>query len=358
MRLIHAVGSAFEIGYQVGSQAGDLARQAVALICRFDEPEDRLDERLSAVERTLEAGFPHVLEEAEGIACGAGLEFRDVLALSVCSDLSGRLPAYCSLAAVHTSAGPLVGKNLDAPLEMGPLQVVERIEPDEGLSFVHITTAGAMWTDGGVNDAGLVLVNASLAPSQRREEGIPDGILAREILRTCASLPAAIELAARYDVRTLGENMLVADAAGRSAVVEKLPGAQAVREPDDDAPLLACNHVLSDALERFMDAGDAIRENSLERFERLEDERRSPGEWTEDRLRSVLTDGSLGVKQDGSAGIWTVASMLLAPVERRFSIVSSDETVLEVAFDSTPTPYGGGKEESLHGKSRRQHESL
>jgi predicted choloylglycine hydrolase len=352
MRLIHAAGSPFEIGYEVGSQAGDLVREAVALICRFEEPKDRVAARLSAVERTLKAEFPHVLEEAEGIARGAALEFRDVLALSVCSDISGRLPAYCSLAAVHTSAGPLVGKNLDTSLKMGPLQVVERIEPGEALAFVHVTTAGATWTDGGVNDEGLVLVNASLTPSELREEGVPDGILAREILRTSASVPAALELAARYDVRTLGENMLLADAAGRSAVVEKLPGGQAVREPDDDAPLVACNHVLSGALERLMDAGDPIRENSLDRFERLEAERQRRGEWTEDRLRSVLTDGSLGVKQDGSAGIWTVASMLLAPVERRFSIVSSDGTVLEVAFDSTPTPPGGGKEESLHGKSR------
>jgi isopenicillin-N N-acyltransferase-like protein len=314
MRVLDAVGSPAEIGYAIGVAAPELVHEAVARICRFDLPAGELGARLGSLERLLARELPHVLEEADGLAEGAGVARQDALALSVCSDLSGRLPAWCSLVAVEGEEGILVGKNLDTPAEMAPIQVVERMAPDGALRFAHVTTAGAMWTDGGVNEAGLALVNASLAPAATNPEGLPDGILVRELLARCSDVDEAVALATSRRVRTLGENVLVADAGGRTAVVEMLPAGNAVREGE---PAAACNHVLSEELRAAMSREDPLRENSERRFERLREVRRTGGRWTLTDLVPLLEDPVKGIRQDGSAGIWTVATFALSPGERR-----------------------------------------
>jgi isopenicillin-N N-acyltransferase like protein len=353
MRVLVASGSPREVGRAIGEDAADLVRAAVELICRFDVPEAELEARLSAVRTRLEETFPHVLEEAEGLAEGAGVAADEILSLSVSPDLSGRLPGYCSLAAVPTERGVLVGKNLDTTERMGRLQVVQRIEPDEGHAYAHVTTAGAMWTDGGVNDAGLALVNASVAAGRSEPRGVPDGIFARELLRSCADVPEALELAGAHELRSLGENILVADAAGRSAVVEKLPGGTATRASDERAAVVACNHVLSPELAGLMAPDDEIQENSARRFERLDAARRRPGEWTEERLRALLTEPAGGIWQNGEDGLFTVATVELSPAERRLSIVSARDGGAEVSLATpTSTPRGAGKEEPIHGRSQ------
>ena len=85
---------------QAVEEAGDLVRSAVDLICRFDLPEAEVVAHLRGVERRLAETFPETLDEARGIADGAGVGADEALALSVCSDLSGKLPAWCSLVAV------------------------------------------------------------------------------------------------------------------------------------------------------------------------------------------------------------------------------------------------------------------
>ena len=329
MRLLEASGSAREIGYAIGSAAPELVRGAVELVCRFDVQGAELEARLDRIERRLLETFPHAVEEAAGLAEGAGIGVREALSLSVCSDLSGRLPSYCSLGAFAGSDGLLVGKNLDSTEEMAPLQVLERLAPDGALAFLNVTTAGAMWTDGGVNEAGLALVNASVAAGTPSDDGVPDGILARELLMRCADVPAALEFASRYDVMTLGENMLVADARGRAAVIEKLPGGQAVRER---APVAACNHVVTRALEERHYPGDPIRDDSLRRLELLSDAIDGNGPWTRQSIESLLGDPNRGLAASGAAGTWTIARYVISPRLRRLWLHqrSNDERSVDV----------------------------
>jgi predicted choloylglycine hydrolase len=314
VRVLDARGTPYEIGHRIGAAAPDLVGRTVELVCRFELSREELARRLAPVERRLRERLPRVLEEAEGLAEGAGIDRRDALVLSVASDLHGRLPGWCSLGAVPGGAGVLVGKNLDTSPEMADVQVVERLVPEGGLAYVHVTAAGAMWTDGGVNEAGLALVNSSLAAAEPDPEGLPDGIVARELLARCETVAAAVELAERHGFMTLGENILVADAAGDAAVIEKLPGAQSVRRGE---ALVACNHPLAARLDRLMSASDAIRQNSEGRLAHLDGAAHSRSRWTVEDLASVLRDHEGGVCQHGADGLWTVASLIASPSERR-----------------------------------------
>jgi isopenicillin-N N-acyltransferase-like protein len=344
MRLLEARGTPYELGLAIGSQAGNLVRDAVDLICRFELPAEQVGAQLRAVERRLAETFPETLEEARGVADGAGIAVDDALALSVCSDLSGKLPAWCSLVAVPSRDGTLVGKNLDTAPEMASLQVVERLEPAGRLAFVHVTTAGAMWTDGGVNAAGLALVNASLAADRADPQGVPDGILARELLARCTTVADAVELADRFSVRTLGENMLVADAGGATAVIEKLPGAQAVRA---NPAVAACNHVLSRELESGMAAEDPVAENSRRRYALLNRAVEKARVWRRQDLYTLLSEPGSGVYQQGDSGLHTIASLVLAPAERLAWIGPSGTAPAEISVQGEGNGPDAGRREEV-----------
>lgn len=314
MRLIEATGSAFEIGRSRGEQSSEHVRAAVALVCRFELPSKQVDLSLRRIEELLGSTFPHVLEEASGLAVGASISERDALALSVASDVHGRLPGWCSLVAVPSDEGVLAGKNLDTTNEMGALQLIEVLAPDRRHRFTHVTAAGAMWTDGGVNEAGLALVNASLAAAAPVASGVPDGILAREVLAGCGSVEAAIDFLAGHELLSLGENILLADRGGRIALVEKLPGGQVVHE---GPRAVACNHVRAESLADLMLVPDPIRENSERRLARLIELTAERRNWSLADVQNLLASHEGGVCQHGDAGLWTVAGLVLAPRERR-----------------------------------------
>lgn len=307
-RVIDAAGSPYQVGYSVGSQAGDLVQQAVDVICRVEIDVDELSVRLAAVERQIAEVFPHVLSEADGLADGAGISRRDALLLSVVSDVTGRLPSMCSLAGVQGQRGMLLAKNLDTGLGMQPLQTVQRLSPSNGLRFIHLVTAGGLWTDGGVNEAGLALVNASLRAATTDVDGIPDGVLAREVLRTCHDVNEAVAFVERHYVRSFGENIVVADARGRTALISKLPGGNEVAICNS---VIACNHVTGPGLDDLMASDDPLRDNSELRLVRLRELVANPRVWATDDLAHLLSDHQGGICQHGTDDLWSVAGIII-----------------------------------------------
>jgi isopenicillin-N N-acyltransferase-like protein len=308
VRVIDAAGEPRELGRQIGAAAPDLVARAVQLTCRIELAEDEFERRLSAIEQRLAAAFPSVLDESDGLAQGAGIATRDALVLSVCGDLTGRLPGWCTLAALPGAAGPLLAKNLDTRLELRELQVIERLSPAGGIGYTHLTTAGSMWTEGGLNEAGLALVNSSLQAASGNPDGVPDGILAREILARCSDVEEALALIASLEVRTNGENLVLADSGGATALVSKLPAGQSVRR---GGALAVTNHPLDDGLLYAMDADDPIADNSRRRYARLCELVDVAESWDLTALERLLA--APGIAQDGDAGLHTIAALVIDP---------------------------------------------
>ncbi len=319
MLVLEATGSPGDVGRMRGAAARELIAQALRVTCNFDLEEDSCAARLHDVRRRLEVRMPHILEEAEGLAAGANIASDQALALSISIDLCNRLPGYCSALALPSEEGVLLAKNLDSLPEMAPLQVLERIGPDDGLAYLNFTLAGAMWTDGGVNEAGLGLVCASLTPATTNPAGLPDGIVIREVLRLCATVDEATGFLAGHPPMSLGENIIVADAQGRAVRIQALPLGTATVA---GLPLVACNHPADPGLVAQMAPDDPIAANSRAREARLVGG--LPADAVSDPLglaRSLLRS----VFQTGDANLWTIASIFVRPDRRALgSAVFSD----------------------------------
>lgn len=229
--------------FEAGKAKGEAARLGLANACRnlVNEHHDPawLSRFLSAAERHLSdtrAVFPHVTEEIEGVAAGAGIPVVWIAALVTSNDVVLEAEECTNLGFAKTPDGPLWGGNADGcrfPLvEVRDVQGVFRSVVGHG----NITGVVNGW--GGINEHGLALGHSGISPG--REGGrIPAKYRvearhtsawdteplaicpqARLVLDRCRSVGEAVELLKRNDMRGQG-NCLLIDANGESAVVER-----------------------------------------------------------------------------------------------------------------------------------------
>jgi predicted choloylglycine hydrolase len=298
---VDAAGDGFRRGLERGAGAGLLVATAVELLVGNASSRE-LASATEEIRLVLETAMPSVLQEIAGMSAATGASETQLLALSAVADLSGRLPGWCSLASREGGDGwRQLGKNLDTNESLAAVQVLERIQPHAGHAFVHLTTAGSCWTEGGVNEGGLALVNASIAASATNRAGLPDGIVARAVLERCRTLAEAVQFLSEHPFRTFGENILVAADDG-VAIIEKLPVGQAVRL----GAHLATNHPCDAELRAWSAVDDPLLENSRRRLQRLI--ALSPTPIDAD-IAGLLA--SPGVLQDGRDGLVTIATLVV-----------------------------------------------
>lgn len=331
MNHLNNVGSAYEIGRQHGASCPAAIRLAYQAWARFPGVTDsQVDAGLALVRQRLQRSFPETLEEMRGIADGSGLSEREVLALN-CFDAvlgvaTGRL--CCStIGFADSDVGVLLGKTADWNVEGAEdISAWQRYQPlpGEGYTFIHFGCAGTLWTEGGLNEAGLGMVLNGL-PVTGPSEGVPWVPLARGVLQHCGTVQEALTFLARYDVMGWGFHLILADARGDLASIEVAPGVQAVRRPQGDV-LFHTNHCLyqeTRALEMDEAAVDAygqrgLLENSRARYRTLE-RMIPPAPRTLSAMQALLRDRSAvgPISQNGEQGMRTAYAMIIAAARGR-----------------------------------------
>jgi len=330
-------GSAYDIGRQHGAScpaAVRLAYEAWGLLPGVDE--SRRDTAIAVLQDRLRRFFPETLEEIRGIADGSGLSDRQILTLS-CFDavlgVSAGILCCSNIGFVDSDVGVLLGKtadwNVDGAVDMAAWQ---RYQPaaGEGHTFVHYGCAGTLWTEGGLNDAGLGMVLNGLPVTGSDADGVPWAPLTRGVLQHCRSVAEAIDFLGRHDVMCWGFHLTLADADGDLASIEVAPGVQAVRHPEGRTAvrpyLIHTNHCLYPETKKLQMDEDTLTvygetglvENSLARFRTLE--RLVPSApRTLASMQNLLRDRSVpgAISQSGEQGMRTVYAMIVAPAQGR-----------------------------------------
>lgn len=319
-------GSAYDIGFQHGTACPDAVSLAYEVwLGKLDVDDSQLEAGIRTVEDRLAEHFPEILDEMHGLADGSGLPYRQILGLNCFDAVRGARsdPSRCSSIGFSASdVGVLLGKTADwNVMEAEGLATWQRYEPDQGHTFIHYGCAGTLWTEGGLNDAGLGMVLNGLPASGQSPQAVPWVPLTRGVLQHCASVEEATRFLGEYDVMCWGVNLMLADSGGDLAFVEVVPGAQAVCRPEQDY-LIHTNHCLCAEIggHRLSDEVMAalglpsLTENSLARYGTLE--RIAPlAPRTLAGMEELLRDRSPSgaISQDGEDGMWTAYAMVVAP---------------------------------------------
>ena len=280
-------GTARERGAQYGEQVADRVRRTrdayaavYAHFAKWDWERAR-DEAQPFVDPILRF-HPASIEEMTGIAEGAGLEFADVLAMNLRTEIlfaakvrtaGAQLPPTleCTSFAARTSDGAqLIGQTWDWLTFSADTVVLVEATPDDGPSYMTVAEAGLL-AKFGMNSSGLALAtNALVCSTDGGEPGVPYHVMLRALLDCRTPTEAATTLQSSH--RSSSANYLFGTGEGLVADAETRPGGYADIAwgvPDDDGLLLHANHFSLAPAGTVEDVGTMLMADSLFRLQRV-----------------------------------------------------------------------------------------
>ncbi len=208
--LLRLQGTPYEMGFQHGRAQREEIQRIVETFKEFIGDEALGREVLQNALKHPEQYFDErALEEIRGLADGAGLPYRYMLAYNLDSALFPEYGLGCSQIGLSfsehhskSSRGVLHAVNEDSPLllHLGAVltRVVQVREPEEGLPHLTFSQAGQMCGFNGVNAGGLVVTSCVLL-DRDHAKGVANGlihpILVRRMLEGASSSAEAVEVA-------------------------------------------------------------------------------------------------------------------------------------------------------------------
>ncbi len=222
--VVDVAGTPRQMGRQHGEQRREIiVREAEEGVERFAERRGLTREgALHLVGRFLkqyQSYAPHLIEEMEGVAEGAGLTFLDVLYLNTRYDL-GSLPDGCTSFAVGADSaahgGVIAGQNKDTGPASADRMYLLRTNPTSGARVMLLTYAGEVGHIG-MGIRGIAVFGNSLYVSQHPFGGTQN--LVRRLMVERQTLEECEAILQRLGVSAPG-NWMVAERGGRVADFE------------------------------------------------------------------------------------------------------------------------------------------
>ncbi len=242
-RFLDQSGRAFDRGVEHGRALAPQVRALVDDICPPEWRDDpaiarRLEREVASLERL---GGGHQLAEMVGIAVGSGVSFEDVARLNLIvgadgvpgvDSIEGMYRPMCSAIALHDpELGAVCGKNGDAEAHHEQWYYVQRVDArEDGLSrYINVIWPGTLWTDSGMNEHGLAMVQTAGPGMLAQGPGLAGCVLPRLVLERARTVAEAIEVLTEVPGSGYGLVYVLADTDGDTAIVEKVHDRTAVR---------------------------------------------------------------------------------------------------------------------------------
>lgn len=337
MLRIETRGTPRQRGQQQGEATRTLAlpwidRRLEELQQRYEAPSrtellERIRPQLGVWRQEEEKLYPQGAEECSGLAVGLGLDEQTYLALSFYHRLVNHLP-QCTVVGIRDAQGrPILGKTDDIGYEELGMNVLETTRPDTGYPHLHFHFAGTIWTIAGINGCGLSLGMTGI-PGPLRDEGLFSLTALHSILPTCASVEEAIAHIRGLRLNAYGFSLVLADAEGGLALVEKSSAGMVCLDPESGS-LAHTNHILdADFADKNPAQHESIHRNG---YRRLENARAllDSGAHPQQILRDRNPAGP--ICQRGEDAMHTDFAVVFSPLEKTIHLWPGypDEVVME-----------------------------
>ncbi len=168
--VLHVYGTPYEMGHQHGAAFKENIQKLVrTFLGKHVYPRTRNQDYLwKRTESMLDTIPQYMLDEARGVADGAGVTYEEILMAHTYVDVLTRMG--CSFLAASGEAAPkgrlVVARNLDWTVDedLQNSAVVVVYHPDEGQAFLSFTYTGMVGVISGVNESGQ-MVEINLSPN-------------------------------------------------------------------------------------------------------------------------------------------------------------------------------------------------
>jgi hypothetical protein len=282
MPALYLAGTHYEMGYQHGVLASELihdfrrdayAYMADLILETLGLPRWLADFVTKPLLYWQAAAYwdtipPEYLEEAQGVADGAGLHALEVVLVTAIWEMY--LVGGCSEFVVTgemTADGSMIhGFNYDLMARehtlINPYLAMLFYRPAEGVPFSTLNTVGSIGVNAGMNDAGLsVAWDNTYTSDDSLYEGIslpvvPFIITLRRLLESCRSLDEAVHLVVDTLPRPLADIIIIGSAEEARAVVLETAGHLYATRPLEDGAVWSSNFFRSVELAPYDRRGD------------------------------------------------------------------------------------------------------
>jgi predicted choloylglycine hydrolase len=292
----------------------------------------------------VEKYTPHVMDEMQGLADGAGVPFEDMLLhqmfeevyeaapLKVGLDLAEAFLGHgCTSFACVSNGRRFNGQNMDYSPNLDGKQAVFRYKtPDKQmLMYGFIGQVGGI----GANSKGLSLFVTTLPQGNKREaDGLGSTFLLRLLLEQ-DSVDAAVK--ALDDLPRFGTLSYALSDFDTSVIVEASADEMAVMEPTADKPYLAhTNHLLEiktrNDLPPFFEDGEAVWGTPMQSPERL----KVAEEFLESHREGLVAEDFLDLFTSPPVNITVEAFMTL---QSSLAVYEGDSLTLYVSAGTDPS---------------------
>ncbi|RQW06390.1 MAG: hypothetical protein EH225_03420 [Calditrichaeota bacterium] len=188
--ILEIQGSYRQIGYETGKRFGSYIKQVIKK--RFPWHENLMkilhttQGRVQSQEylRFTRTHFPHLLEELQGLADGAGLHFDAIWAICIKSELtaSEKEPDGCSTITYRDENENWLFHNEDGDVAYHGKMFLLKATPPSGVSYLSLVYPGTLTGNGpSLNDHGIFQTTNYIS-STAAEMGIPRYVLGRAVL--------------------------------------------------------------------------------------------------------------------------------------------------------------------------------
>jgi isopenicillin-N N-acyltransferase-like protein len=303
-------GSAREQGRQQGVQTARLIREIHARYAA----KGVLDFDLAPVLQQVEARFPELIREMDGIAEGSGLPEDQIYRMNLMPLGAG--PA-CSVAGFRDRDGKAwLAKTDDLGEDELGSNILRRDVPSAGMPSLQLHFAGTIWTSTAVTASGFCMAMTGLAGDPGPPDGLPPQVWWRVLPARCTTAWEAVELLRACPLNFGGMSLLLADARQTLLLVEQTTQGQCVRELTEPGGVLC--HTNHTCLGTLTDSpaylATALGRNSLDRQAQLE-ARLARLPRSREALQALFADHTRpgAVCQHGSGGLHTDYAVVLSP---------------------------------------------
>lgn len=289
-----ARGSPWEVGYAHGSQIPHRIGVCISNYRRLFLETANLDwaesrTRAEMYLPALEQNEPDLVEEMKGIAAGAGIDFLDILALNVRSEiaLTNYSDGCTSIASKGTgpNTGVFLAQNWDWVGEASDSTAFFDIHKT-GTPRMRLMGEGGIFGKFGFNDAGVGVCMNAIRSGSMDKARLPIHLALRRILE-CKSFDEAFEMLTRKGLASC-VNIVIGDRRGNFATVECTPKGLAPIFPEPGTlNTFHTNHLWSPNIPAGV--RDHPAKNSFNRLERIKE--LSLGQQVDvDKIRAWLSD--------------------------------------------------------------------
>ncbi|GAA6053569.1 hypothetical protein JCM3770_005199 [Rhodotorula araucariae] len=316
--VISCSGSPRELGLQHGQQArtqvlGSIGAYKSIFFDLASLTWEQVLEQAAKFEAPLRAAHPDLVEEIEGVAEGAGVDFLAVLALNVRSEISLAEPldGCTSVSRVSKDGSRYIAQNWDWKTAISPGIIILHIKPSDGTPEVKFTTEAGIIGKMGHNSAGVcLLLNAIKAKSLDRNL-LPIHLLMRRLLQH-----TSVSDARRYIESQRGSaasaHLMLADKSDAFSL-EISPNGYAIIEPDENTVLCHTNHFIDETIHKKSNEVEGWLPDSTVRLAKIRETVGTADDLSHDKLRKLLSDRSNGpcsiCRHQGGTGIDTLFTL-------------------------------------------------